>query len=202
MTSSISIENLKKDYGILSVFNRLQLQVKTGEIMGVRGQSGIGKSTLLRCICELEEYSGHIQVQGQIAFMPQNFELFPWNTVRSNIILPLRLAGKTLDPNFYGHLLDLLEIREYEHSYPNALSGGEAQRVALAMAMIIDPEILLLDEPFNNLNQDLGERIMERLILYSRQKQKTVLITSHNDFFLRQMDRIIELAELKHSDSY
>ena len=166
----------------------LDLQIAEGEFVSVLGPSGSGKSTLLRLIAGLEEAtSGSVSYggtfpSGEVAFVFQQAELLPWRTVLANVSLPLELmnipraelvarATQSLEQVELGHALSL---------YPNQLSGGMKMRVALARALITNPRLLLLDEPFAALDELIRMKLEEELHHFWHERGMTVLLVTHS----------------------
>ncbi|NDV18470.1 ATP-binding cassette domain-containing protein [Pseudodesulfovibrio sp. JC047] len=167
MTPIITLQDVHKHFGAQPVVNGFSLTVQPGEILGMLGPSGIGKSTILRLIAGLETPdSGDIQVNSpHIGYVFQEARLLPWDTALNNVILPLRAQGMDAQTATQRarHFLHRMKLFAAENAYPHQLSGGMRQRVALARAFAISPDILLLDEPFTGLDIDL-KKIMRQLL--------------------------------------
>ena len=162
----IVVENVSKQFGSFKAVDEVSLEVESGSLVALLGPSGSGKSTLLRLIAGLEiPDSGRIlltdkdatyqSVQARnIGFVFQHYALFKHMSVRQNIAfgLDIRKTPKTKIKQRVEELLDLVQLRGLGNRYPSQLSGGQRQRVALARALAVEPEVLLLDEPFGALD--------------------------------------------------
>ena len=184
----------RPDGGQLLVLDDINLDMREGEIIGLLGRSGSGKSTLLRLIAGLAQpVAGNIVYNGQplngpapgIAMVFQTFALFPWLTVLQNVQLGLEALGLP-DAEIRQRALaaiDLIGLDGYESAYPRELSGGMRQRVGLARALVVHPNILLMDEPFSALDVLTAETLRTDLLdLWGDGKLpiKGVLIVTHN----------------------
>ena len=193
---SVEIRGVDKRYpaaggGTLPVLNGIDLSVRAGEFVSIVGPSGCGKSTLLRLLVGLDlDYGGEIAVDGRPIAGPsvdrgivfQDHRLFPWLTVTDNIALGLENAG--LDAATKGRsvqeYLELVGLHGFERSYPYQLSGGMAQRAALARALVNRPRILLLDEPFGALDALTRERLQGELQRIWQQERVTTVLVTHD----------------------
>lgn len=187
------IRGLRKAFGAHLVFGGLDLDVARGERMAVLGASGCGKSTLLRCIAGLERSdAGTIVTAGEIGVMFQEPRLFPWLDVARNVGFPARNdAERSRVPN----VLALVGLAHAANRLPKQLSGGMAQRAALARALVRDPQLLLLDEPFAALDAlrriELRAAMREILALT---RASAILVTHDVDDALAIADRVVVLA--------
>ena len=186
--------------GAVIAFQELDLQVRSGELLCVVGPSGCGKTTLLRAIDGLLPLSqGRILVDGEevrgprpsVAMVFQHFGLFPWKTVRDNVAYGLRLRGTPREraEAAIRRVIDLVGLRGFERSYPYQLSGGMQQRCGLARALAVDPDILLMDEPFGALDAQTRELLQEELLRIMDVDPKTMLFITHS------IDEAILLAD-------
>ena len=178
----------------LIVLDGVDLTLREGEIVGLLGRSGSGKSTLLRIVSGLlKPTSGDVQWRGQplvgpaagVAMVFQSFALFPWLTVQENVELGLEARGvaRAERESRAEDAIDLIGLGGYESAYPKELSGGMRQRVGLARALVVHPDLLLMDEPFSALDVLTAETLRTDLIdLWSEQKLpvKSVLMVTHN----------------------
>jgi ABC-type nitrate/sulfonate/bicarbonate transport system ATPase subunit len=187
------IRGLRKAYGAHLVFDGLDLDVARGERVAILGASGCGKSTLLRCIAGLERSdAGTIATAGEIGVVFQEPRLFPWLDVARNVAFPARTdEERARVPN----VLALVGLAHAARRLPKQLSGGMAQRAALARALVRDPHLLLLDEPFAALDalRRIELRAAVREILEFT-RASAILVTHDVDDALTLADRVIVLA--------
>ncbi|MDB5043915.1 MAG: sulfonate transporter, ATPase subunit [Candidatus Eremiobacteraeota bacterium] len=191
--SAARIRHLQKAYGTHLVFDGLDLDVERGERIAVLGASGCGKSTLLRCIAGLERPdAGTIATSGEIGVVFQEPRLFPWLDVERNVAFPARNANERARVD---GVLGLVGLAHAAKRLPKQLSGGMAQRAALARALVRDPHLLLLDEPFGALDalRRIELRAAVREILEFT-KASAILVTHDVEDALALADRVIVLA--------
>ncbi|MEV0109522.1 ABC transporter ATP-binding protein [Nocardia sp. NPDC050799] len=178
----------------------VDLTVRHGEFLSVVGPSGCGKSTLLRVIAGLQQpTAGRVRLHQENPARPlvapvfQEYSIFPWRTVEDNVRLGLDAAGverRAARDRVHGWL-ERVGLRGFEKAFPGNLSGGMKQRVALARAFVVEPEILLMDEPFAALDAQLRKVLQEELISIVREHQYTVFFVTHNlDEAILLSDRI------------
>jgi NitT/TauT family transport system ATP-binding protein len=169
----------------------VSLEIRDGEFLTVLGPSGCGKTTLLRILAGLEHFdSGEITVSGkpitgpgpERAMVFQSFALLPWATVLQNVAFGLELRGvpKAQRENHAEELIELVGLSGFERRRPGELSGGMQQRVGLARALAVDPEILLMDEPFGALDEQTRRLLQEELLAIWEQSRKTVIFITHS----------------------
>jgi sulfonate transport system ATP-binding protein len=191
--SAARIRALRKAYGTHLVFDGLDLDVARGERVAILGASGCGKSTLLRCIAGLERSdAGTIATTGEIGVVFQEPRLFPWLDVERNVAFPARTAAERAR---VGNVLALVGLAHAAKRIPKELSGGMAQRAALARALVRDPALLLLDEPFAALDalRRIELRAAVREILEFT-RASAILVTHDVDDALALADRVVVLA--------
>ncbi len=188
--TGITIRDLSVQLGGQSILNQLSLEVSPGEIVALLGASGCGKSTLLRAIARLvPPTSGEVSFSkpnrraGDLAFVFQDATLLPWRSVAENVLLPLELGQRARNSNqaaVHAALASVgLSERDYP-KYPRELSGGMRMRTSIARALVTDPSILLLDEPFAALDDILRNRLNDLLLELWQVRQRTVLFVTHN----------------------
>ena len=174
----------------VQALRNISLALTPGEFVAIVGPTGCGKSTLLRIMAGLLTPSaGQVTLDdvrlnapsGRIGIMFQDPSLLPWRTVQQNIALPLELgAHPTTDPDRIGELLSLVGLAGFAHSLPRELSGGMAQRTALARALLMRPPVLLLDEPFGALDAFTREDLTSALQEITQAQPTTTLLITHN----------------------
>ncbi|MET4234581.1 putative spermidine/putrescine transport system ATP-binding protein [Bradyrhizobium sp. LA6.10] len=202
----VSFRNLGKDYGAVTVVPDFSLEIRRGELVCLLGPSGCGKTTTLRMLAGfISPTRGEILIEGQdvtrvpayrrdVGIVFQNYALFPHMTVAKNVEYGLVNIGMKRQERV-SRVRDMLCRVELEHlteRYPRELSGGQQQRVALARALVLQPKVLLLDEPFSNLDAQLRVRLREDLHSLIRNLGMTTLFVTHDqDEALTLADRIV-----------
>jgi NitT/TauT family transport system ATP-binding protein len=192
--------------GSVVAFRNVDLQIRSKEVVCVVGPSGCGKTTLLRCIGGLlAPSSGQVLIDGQtvnrpregVAIVFQHFGLLPWKTVLDNVAFGLRIAGASaaVTAERLRHYIGLVGLTGFENHYPYQLSGGMQQRVGLARALAIDPEILLMDEPFASVDAQTREVLQEELLQLHERERKTMIFITHSiDEAIILGDRVAVMA--------
>lgn len=216
-TSAVSIRGASRRFGAVRALDDVSLEIAAGDVACLVGQSGCGKSTLLRVIAGVEDADcGTVAIGGRtvtgpgsfvepedrnVGFMFQDYALFPHLSVRQNVLFGLRRLGRTAAAARAHDTLARLGIRHLEDRYPHMLSGGEQQRVALARALAPQPALLLMDEPFSNLDQRLRDAIRRETAGILRDLGATAVIVTHDpeealslgdQVVLMQAGRIVE----------
>jgi NitT/TauT family transport system ATP-binding protein len=206
MPRKLEINGLSKWFGELEALQKVDVAVEQGEFISVVGPSGCGKTTFLRMVAGLEPAtSGTILIDGQPlrgpgnnrGFVFQNDSLLPWRTVLSNALIGPEVAGKVGDRERQRtlDLLKLVGLGGFENYYPRQLSGGMRQRVNLARALAIDPDVLLMDEPFASLDAQTREIMQSELLRIWEQGRKTVVFVTHQiDEAVFLSDRVLVFA--------
>jgi lipoprotein-releasing system ATP-binding protein len=199
--------------GPLEVLSGVDLEVERGTLLAIVGASGAGKSTLLNILGALDHAtSGTLEIAGQrvesmgerercrlraarLGFVFQFHHLLPEFTAEENVMMPMLLAGR--DPVIARErareVLGQVGLRERELHHPAELSGGEAQRVAVARALSCDPELVLADEPSGNLDGASAAGLHELLSSVARARHQTVVLVTHNDRLASLADRVLRL---------
>jgi NitT/TauT family transport system ATP-binding protein len=201
----ISIKNVSRSYGSTQALGDVSFSISPGEFCCIVGPSGCGKTTLLRVIAGLEDPdSGSVLIDGDPVTDPgldrgmvfQEYALFPWRTVRGNIRFGLEQPACCC-PDCEARvqeLIDLVGLDGFEDAYPKELSGGMKQRVGIARALAPDPEILLMDEPFGNVDARTRDRMHSELLDIWSQTQQTVVFVTHDiDEAVTLADRVVVL---------
>ncbi|MDR7398426.1 MAG: ABC transporter ATP-binding protein [Armatimonadota bacterium] len=206
MTAKMVVEGVTKRFGDVSALGPCSVQVQPNEFLCVIGPSGCGKTTLLRILAGLvPPDEGRVWVDGEqvrgprpeMAMVFQHFGLLPWKTVWDNVAYGLRLQGrpKAEIQERVPKFIELMGLRGFEHKYPYQLSGGMQQRVGIARALAVDPEVLLMDEPFGALDAQTREFMQEELLRVWRTQRKTVVFVTHSiDEAILLGDRIVVLS--------
>ena len=189
----ININNLNVCYKNLDNYTRIienaNLTVKKGEICAIIGPSGGGKSTLLKVLAGIiVDYSGEVLIDGvqvnpkthRIGLIPQNYGLVQWKTVEQNIFLSAKIkdGNGNIDIDFYEKLLKELKLKDFVKRYPSQLSGGQMQRVSMARALLLKPNVLLMDESFSALDAMTREDVQNMFLeVWQAHKVTTILVT-------------------------
>ena len=206
---SIEIRNLSKRLGGKTILDRVNLDIPEGSLMALLGPSGSGKTTLLRVIAGLESPDeGEVLVRGeattvrrpqdrQVGFVFQHYALFPHMSVRQNVAFGLEVKPRAQRPNRevirarVDELLELIQMDSYGSRLPAELSGGQRQRVALARALAVEPQVLLLDEPFGALDAQVRAELRQWLRrLHDVSKVTTVLVTHDQEEAMEVADTV------------
>ena len=194
MAALLEVRNISHSYDARAVLNDLSFTLEPGSIGCLLGPSGCGKTTVLRCIAGFEPVSrGEIALRGETMSRPgrtipaerrrvgmvfQDYALFPHLTVARNIAFGLRKASAAEREQRVAELLEIVRLDQVATRYPHELSGGQQQRVALARALAPRPELMLLDEPFSNLDVEMRERLsIEVREILKHQKTTAILVT-------------------------
>jgi NitT/TauT family transport system ATP-binding protein len=192
----VRIQGVSKYFGVgegrFAVLRDLDLDIRDGEVVCVVGPSGSGKTTMLNLIGGfLDPDDGQVLIDGTPVQGPgaergvvfQQYAVFPWLTVHDNIAFGLKLRSRAVPKarreEIVRHYIDLMGLSGFENAYPKTLSGGMRQRVAIARAYAVDPEILLMDEPFGALDAQTRDLMGEQLLNVMEQEGKTVLFITH-----------------------
>ncbi|GAA1738728.1 ABC transporter ATP-binding protein [Luedemannella helvata] len=207
MDEKIRIRDVGKVYGTTHAVTALEgvdLDVMDGEFVCLVGPSGCGKSTLLRMIANLHRpTSGLVEIETQrpvpwpTAMVFQDYGIFPWKTVEQNVAFGLRPrgVGKEEARRRVAHWLERMGLTDFAKTYPGNLSGGMRQRVSIARAMVVEPEVLLMDEPFAALDAQLRRLLQEELLAIWQENSRTVVFVTHSlDEAILLGDRIVVMS--------
>lgn len=210
----IKVTDLHKSFGELAVLKGIDFQADTGEVIGIIGPSGMGKSTFLRCINYIERPDKGIieidnvkvdaekctekeikQLRLKTSMVFQNYNIFKNKTVIENVMLPMtsvQKIEKEIAKEKALQYLDQVGLLDKVNEYPSRLSGGQQQRVGIARAMAVNPKLILLDEPTSSLDPELVLGILDILRNLANEHKRTMIIVTHEMSFAKEIaDRII-----------
>jgi putative ABC transport system ATP-binding protein len=212
-----SVRHLTKTYGTgqakVVALDDVTVDIEAGHFTAVMGPSGSGKSTLMHCCAALDTAdSGSVVVGDQdltrlkdkaltrlrrdeIGFVFQSFNLVPTLTARENILLPLAIAGRRPDRDWYDAVISTVGLADRLDHKPKELSGGQQQRVAIARALVSRPRIVFADEPTGNLDSRSGAEVLELLRRSVTEHGQTVVIVTHDPIAAAYTDRVLFLAD-------
>lgn len=212
-------KNLSKTYGfgnnMVNALNNVNLCIKKGEFVIIKGRSGSGKSTLLHLLAGLDEpSSGDVIINNRriyemsdkeltifrrknIGVIYQFYNLIPNLSIKENILLPRILDKRSIDDKVFNKLVKNLGISDKLDFFPNDLSGGEQQRGAIGRALINRPKILFADEPTGNLDSKNSLKIMNLLKFYNKRFKQTIVMVTHDDYLANLCDRVITVKDGK-----
>lgn len=217
--AAIAIQRLSKSYEESGrrhrIFTDLSLEVSRGEFLVLLGRSGSGKSTLLNLISGIDPPdSGSVSINGteitalsehgrtlfrrhHLGFIFQSYNLIPTLTVAENLLLPLELIKPLTrtDHDKVTALLTRLGLAERSDTYPDRLSGGEQQRIAIARALVHDPDLILADEPTGNLDLETGRQVLALLDTLVKKTGKTLIMATHSREVIGRADRIVSIRD-------
>ena len=214
-TSIIAVHRLSKSVtdatGTLGILHDVEFAVAPGETLAIVGASGSGKSTLLSLIAGLDTpTAGTVHLDGvdifaldedaraalrarKVGFVFQSFQLLGNLTALENVMLPLELAGRRDARAAARRMLERVGLGERLGHYPRVLSGGEQQRVALARAFVVEPAVLLADEPTDSLDHATGERVMQLMFDLNREHGTTLVLVTHDPAIAARCERRIAI---------
>jgi len=212
MSKEIILKNINKTYSrwneLMPVLCDIDFRIKKQEFIAIVGYSGCGKTTLLKIIGGLlEPSSGEIFIehespkvalkQHRLGFIFQESSLLPWRTVYNNIKLSSEISGINENRKMIEGLIDLVGLTEYKNLFPSELSGGMKARVAVARALLIEPAILLMDEPFSHLDEITRQTMNDLLLkLWSRYRATAIFVTHNIAEAVFLADKVIVLSKL------
>lgn len=217
--SLIEVSHLKKSFGNTTVLKDISFEVKDKDVIAILGSSGSGKSTLLRCLIDLEKVDGgSITINGntivkdgvyekhklvketllQMGMVFQQFNLFPHMTVQKNLELPAKIIKKFSEKEIQERCLTLLSkvgLEDKANAFPDSLSGGQKQRVAIVRALMMEPQIMLFDEPTSSLDPEITKEVLYTMKQLA-QEHMTMLIVTHEMGFAKEVaNKILFMAD-------
>jgi putative ABC transport system ATP-binding protein len=215
--AAVRAVGVTKTYGTgdatVTALRAVDVELYAGELTAVMGPSGSGKSTLMHCCAALDTVtSGRVFVgdtelnrlgdkeltrlrRDEIGFVFQSFNLVPTLTAEENILLPLSIAGRRPDPDWYRTVVDTVALRDRLGHRPNQLSGGQQQRVAVARALASRPSVVFADEPTGNLDSRSGAEVLTLLRRSVDEFGQTVVMVTHDPVAAAYTDRVVFLAD-------
>jgi NitT/TauT family transport system ATP-binding protein len=208
MSDILIFDDVLLKFGEETIYDGLNFTVKKGEFLCILGPSGCGKSTSLRLMGNLlEADGGNVSIEGlppehgwnKLAYVFQSPRLVPWRSALGNVLLGMELRFEKLAKSVMGEtanrLLDMVGLQNDKDKYPGMLSGGERQRVSIARALSVDPDIILMDEPFSALDLNTRWRMRSEIIRIWQETGKTVIFVTHDiDEALVLADRVLLLS--------
>lgn len=219
MTSRVAARatDLIKSYGkneaLVRALDGVSIDIDDGEFTAIMGPSGSGKSTLMHCMAGLDSSDGgSVQIgdvelsklddkaltrlrRERVGFVFQAFNLVPTLNAEENILLPLSIAGRKPDPDWYQRVIDAVDLSNRLDHRPNELSGGQQQRVACARALVSKPDIVFADEPTGNLDSTSGAEVLKFLRSSVDQFGQTIVMVTHDPVAASWTDRVVFLAD-------
>ncbi|MEW1956108.1 ABC transporter ATP-binding protein [Kineococcus sp. NPDC059986] len=214
---AVRAEGLRKTYGrgdaVVHALAGVDVEFARGEFTAIMGPSGSGKSTLMHCLAGLDSASAGRVFLGdteltalrdadltrlrreRVGFVFQSFNLLPVLDATENVLLPLRLAGRSPDPVWFDDVVRRLGLTERLHHRPHELSGGQQQRVAVARALLPRPDVVFADEPTGNLDSRSGAEVLSLLRGSVREVGQTVVMVTHDPVAASYADRVVLLAD-------
>jgi cell division transport system ATP-binding protein len=212
----LSLKEVSKSFGKICALENISFDVDEGELLFITGPSGAGKTTLMRLILrELLPDTGQIFLGDQditqlknakipkyrqkIGVVFQDFKVMPERTLRENVEIALAVIGLARDQwkSRVDHVLGLVGLTERSNLFPSQLSGGELQRVSLARALVVNPKIVLADEPTGNLDWDTADKLMELFGKINKEGKTVIMATHHQLIVDKYANRVIKLGEGK-----
>jgi len=198
---------------VVRALDGITVNMSRGHFTAIMGPSGSGKSTLLHCLAGLDRLtSGHVFIgdtelgalhekqltllrRDRVGFIFQSYNLVPTLSAADNILLPLSIAGREPDPQWYDQVVDVLGLRPRLQHLPKELSGGQQQRVAAARALVSKPDIVFADEPSGNLDANASIELLRFLQEAVRQFQQTIVMVTHDPNAAAFADRVVFLGD-------
>lgn len=214
---ALRLANVVRIYGTgaaaVRAIDDVSIDFADQRLTAIMGPSGSGKSTLMHCAAGLDRVdSGHVFIGGadltclsddaltrlrrdKVGFVFQSFNLMPMLTAEDNIRLPLQLAGRVVDQEWFGTVVDMLDIEPRLEHRPDELSGGQKQRVAIARALMTRPQVIFADEPTGALDQDASRSVLAFLRRCIDEFGQSIVMVTHDPAVAAWADRVVELTD-------
>lgn len=193
----IVIKGLHKKYGGAQIHKDFSHSFEQGKMTAITGNSGIGKTTLLRCIAGLEGYEGDISIEGKVSYLFQEDRLMPWLSIADNLLLPIKLEGKPITSDIRSRMFrfaQFFNVDRHLDKAVNEVSGGEKQRLLMVRALMTLPDILLLDEPFKSLDETLYTEIFSKFKQFVEKHSLTVIFVTHHKVLAKGCDSLFKMS--------
>jgi NitT/TauT family transport system ATP-binding protein len=195
----IHLDHINKSFGHDVILHDFSMKVHSGERIGLLGNSGTGKTTLLNIIAGMvKPETGTVKISSnKIGYIFQEPRLMPWKRVTDNVTIGASAIGMSKQESIAKCqlILEQLEIKKYASYFPSELSGGIAQRVSIARAFMVEPDILLMDEPFSSLDPGLRNRLHDYVLEFLNERKATLLYVSHFPEDVRKITNQIFILE-------
>jgi NitT/TauT family transport system ATP-binding protein len=199
----LEVKNVSKEFHDLRtgdvVLKNISFKLKKGELASLIGPSGCGKTVLLKIIAGLESADGEVSVRsGRPVIVWQDYRLFPWRTLYRNVAYPLEIRKMDAEEiqKRVKDILEMLHIWEFRDYYPYQLSGGQQQRAAIARALNAEAKLLLLDEPFSNIDWRRTNLFFKELTDIQKKKDLTIMLVTHDIMnAMRYSDKVIVMSQ-------
>jgi putative ABC transport system ATP-binding protein len=206
------VKSVTDSSGVLTILRDVSFELGAGETVAIVGASGSGKSTLLSIVAGLDtptsgrvqineadffalDEDGRAQLRGQqMGFVFQSFQLLPHMTTLENVMLPLELRGDAEPGQVAIAMLERVGLGQRLNHYPKVMSGGEQQRVALARAFVVQPAILLADEPTGSLDHTTGQQVMDLMFELNRERGTALLLVTHDTKIAASCSRVLTMV--------
>ena len=217
MKEILKLDHIQKYYGnggnVTKAIQDISFSVQEGEFVGIMGASGSGKSTMMHVLAGLDSVtSGTVAIEGieitglndndltrvrrdRIGFVFQSFNLVPTLDAKANILLPLRLAGRPIDRDWFNQVTSALGLTDRLTHRPSELSGGQQQRVAIARALVMRPAVIVADEPTGNLDSTSSAEVLGLLRDAVDRLQQTVIMVTHDEKVSSLVDRVLVMED-------
>ncbi len=199
MSDILTINNISKKYNNRSIIENLSFSIKQGEMTTLFARSGAGKSTLIKILAGLDkDFTGDFSfTTTKVSIIFQKLRLFPYKTVKENILYPFKIVDKKYPKDSYNEWLNIIELEEYEDSYPHELSEGMKAKLSLMRAFLTSPEFIIMDEPFKSIDIKSEKKIID--FFKHKYPNITALVVSHSLDDIMLFSKLTVLTFKKHN---